>query len=114
LIHSLCISLTSPGTLEHLQFNIYFHDAPNTVNDPFYEKLCDAWSQLDSITTYTIGSQLQRVDININYSILYFDVDLDREVEEDFDGDELLKAVLDGLPLLRTEGILFVEAALVE
>ena len=113
MIHSLCISLTSPGTLEHLQFNIYFHDAANNVDDPFYEKLCDIWSQLDSITAYTIGSQLRRVDININYSLPYND-DSDREAEEDFDEDELLKAVLDGLPSLRTEGILFVKAALVE
>jgi hypothetical protein len=106
LMGSLCISLTSPATLEHLEFNIRFRHI-------FYENLrdADAWRHLDSIATHPTGSRLQRVDININYSFHYYDAS---EVYggdgEDPEEDEVLKAVLDGLPLLRTKGILFVSA----
>ena len=71
------------------------------------ERLSDAWSHLDSITTSSTGSQLQRVDINIKYYVGYSD---DGFVAQDFqiDKDKIEKAVFDGLPLLRSEGILFV------
>jgi hypothetical protein len=55
--------------------------------------------------THPNGSRLQRVVININYSIR-------SESNYDNDKDDVLKAVLDGLPLLRTKGILFVKAAM--
>ena len=109
LMGSLCISLTSPATLEQLQFNISFNDNYNDSTyreDEFYDDLRDAeaWSHLDSITTHPTGSQLQRVDINIHYSFRYED-DVGKPNE-----DEVEKAVLDGLPLLRAKGILFVKA----
>ena len=109
LIDSLCISLTSPSTLEHLGLNIQFHN--NTVN-PFHEKLHDAWSHLDSLATHSAGSRLQRVDISIDYSYRCESYGNDGEVEE-FNEDEILKSVFDGLPLLNSKGILFVKAALV-
>jgi hypothetical protein len=101
---SLSISLISPATLEHLELNIRLHD--NTAN-PFYENLRDVWSSLESFTTHSAGSRLQRVDINIDYSFRLEGGGL-------FDEDELLKAVLDGLPFLRSKCILFVKAALVD
>ena len=110
LMGSLCISLTCPATLEYLQFNIWFSDADNTFiihrEYEFYEDLryAEAWSHLDSITTHPTGAQLQRVDINIHYSFRY-----DNFVQEPCE-HEVEKAVLDGLPLLRAKGILFVEA----
>jgi len=101
LIDSLCISLTSPATLERLEFNIIFHDY---WHPSFYEKLRDAWSHLGSITTYSTSSQLQRVDINIkNYRYGSWDDVFDEHIK-----GKIEKAVLDGLPLLRSEGILFV------
>jgi hypothetical protein len=110
---SLCISLTSPATLEHLKFNISFRgyniDIINVDEEWFYENLrdADAWSYLDSITSHPTGSRLQRVDINIVYSFLYDDgVELERP-----DENKVSNAILDGLPLLRSKGILFVEAA---
>ena len=65
------------------------------------------WSYLDSIiTTYPTGSRLRRVDININYFLYEENEDGNEAVE-----DEILKVVLDGLPLLRMmKGILFVKA----
>ena len=110
LLDSLSISLTgtSPGILEHLEFNIFFRDGGYQVyREAHYERLRDAWSHLDSITTYSSSSQLQRVDINIEYCVGYSD---DGFVARDFqfDKDKIEKAVLDGLPLLRSEGILFV------
>ena len=109
LIGSLFISLSSPATLEHLEFNIWFL-IDNFVSDTFCENLRDAdvWGHLDSIATHPAGSLLRRVDINIDYSFLYDD---DGDYDKT-DEDEILKAVLDGLPLLRTKGILFVEVAL--
>ena len=108
---SLFISLKSPATLEHLEFNIRFRDCLNPSDfEPyrFYNNLrhADVWSHLDSITTHPTGLRLQRVDININYCFSY-----DDDVE-DADEGEVEKAVLDGLPLLCTKGILFVEAVL--
>ena len=111
LIDSLCISLTTPATLEHLKFNIRFHDSTNDVDNPFYENFRDTWSHLDSITTHSTGSRLQRVDIDINYSFRHDIIDDDEREELE---DEALKAVLDGLPLLRTKGILFVKTSLVD
>jgi hypothetical protein len=66
----------------------------------------DVWSQLDSIITHPTGSRLQRVDIDIDYAFRY-----DDNVREP-GNNEILKALLDGLPLLREKGILFVEAAI--
>ena len=104
LMGSLFMSLTSPATLEHLEFNIRFDSISEGI---FYENLrnADVWSYLDSITTYPTSSRLRRVDININYFVYEEDEDGDEDVE-----NEILKVVLDGLPLLRTKGILFVKA----
>ena len=107
LMRSLCASLTSPATLEHLKLNIRFEDNDNFFDhDSFYRDLRDddVWGHLDSIVTHPTGSRLQRVDIDIIYRFRYDD----NVVEPD--NDEILKAVLDGLPLLRDKGILFVEA----
>ena len=110
LICSLEVSLTSPATLEHLKFNIRFRNVTDKLDfKTFYENLrhvggSDAWSYLDSIATHPAGSRLQRVDINIYYAFP-FNVDVAEP-----DKDIVLKAVLDGLPLLRTKGTLFVEA----
>ena len=111
LMDSLSISLTTPSTLEHLKLNIRFH---NNCLNPFYENLRDAWSHLDSFTTHSAGSRLQRVDINIEYSFRIWESYGDDGELDEFDEDELLKAVHDGLPLLRSKGILFVEANLVD
>ena len=111
LMGSLCISLTSPATLEHLEFNIRIRGRIFDLDFAlFYENLRDAhvWSRLNSITTHPTGSRLQRVDINIDYSFRYDDD------EEEPDKDEIEKAVLDGLPSLRTNCILFVKAVLGE
>jgi hypothetical protein len=106
LMRSLRVSLTSPATLEHIKFNICFRGYNNQFDRyGFYEDLCDAdvWRQLDSIITHPTGSRLQRVDIDIDYSFRY-----DDDVRPS--NDKILEAVLDGLPLLREKGILFVEA----
>ena len=62
LMGSLYMSLTSPATLEHLEFNIGFRHHYTYFNPyKFIEDLCDAhvwWSSLDS-TTHPIGSRLQ-------------------------------------------------------
>ena len=108
---SLRISLASPATLEHLEFNIWFGGGSDEFyfeywyDYAFYDALRDAdvWTQLDSIATHPTGSRLQRVDIGINY---YFD-----DHGEELDKDKISKAVLDGLPLLRKKGILFVKPA---
>jgi hypothetical protein len=102
LMSSLRISLTSPATLEHLKLNIDFRCF---YDDNFSEKLrhADVWRRLDSIATHPTGSRLRRVDININYTFRGL---------EGLDEDKVEKAVLDGLPLLHTKGILFVEAFL--
>jgi hypothetical protein len=103
LMGSLCVSLTYPATLEHLEFKISFY---NLDFDIFYETLRDAdvWSHLDSITIHPTGSRLQRVDINFDYSFRY-----DDRVQNP-GKDKILKAVLNALPLLRTKGILFVKS----
>ena len=108
-MESLCISLTSPATLEHLKLNIRFRGNIYSF-DPnvFCENLNlrnDVWRHLDSITTHPTGSRLRRVDININYAFRYDDVGKESEYKVE-------KAVFDCLPLLRTKGILFVEAVL--
>ena len=107
---SLSISLTSPATLEHLVFNINFFGNDNEFNNPlFYQLLRDAdvWSHLDSIASPPTGSRLQRVDIIIHYSFRYHDDGPEP------DEDEVMEAVLDGLPLLRMKDILFVEAVVI-
>jgi hypothetical protein len=111
LIRSLCISLTSPATLEHLKFNILLRGSIyRTVSNTFFENLRDAdvWWHLDSIATHPTGSRLQRVDVNFDYIFNY-----DEDVDEP-DEDKVEKAILDGLPLLRTKGILFVKAVSVK
>ena len=104
LMGSLCISLTSPATLERLEFNITFRDSIPYFPS-FYEDLREAgvWSHLDSITTLPTGSRLQRVDINIHYNYLLIN---NAEVPDDH---EVLKAVLDALPSLRMKDILFIK-----
>jgi len=107
LMGSLCISLTSPATFEHLEFNIDFCGYSNSLDEEqIYEDIrhADAWSHLDSITYHPTGSRLQRVDINIDYCFRWGDDGCKP------DEDEIEKAVLDGLPLLHTKGILFVKA----
>ena len=91
---SLCINLTSPAILEHLKLNIQFRGSSKRFKE-FFEDLRNAyaWTRLDSITSHPT---LQRVDINIDYSFRF--------------GNDVLNAVLAGLPLLRTKGILFVES----
>jgi hypothetical protein len=109
LMRSLCVSLTSPATLEHIKLNIRFRSGDDQFDqNEFYEDLRDAdvWSHLDSIITHPTGSRLQRVDIDIDYTFRY-----DDEVMEPHNNG-ILEAVLDGLPLLREKGILFVEAAI--
>ena len=107
LMGSPSISLTSPATLEHLEFNISFSFDPDEFQgkDLFYQDLreADVWSHLDSIATLPTGSRLQRVDINIFYYFRYYNGNEPSE-------DAVVEAVLDGLPLLRTKDILFVKA----
>ena len=108
LMGSLRTSLTSPATLEHLEFNISFQGLFNIFNQhSLYHSLghyTDVWSRLDSITSHPTGSRLQRVDIVIYHSLGWDDD------EGEPDEDVVLEAVLDNLPLLRTKGILFVKA----
>jgi len=106
LMSSLCISLTSPATLEQLELTIQFcNNRDDFDSDMFCENLRDAeaWSYLDSITTHPSGSRLQQVNINLDYYFCY-DEDLRKP-----DEDEVLRAVYDGLPLLCKKGILFVK-----
>ena len=84
LMGSLNISLTSPTTPEHLEFNIRFRDYINHFNSyRFYDNLRDAdvWSHLDSIATHLAGSRL-RVDTNIDYAFRHNDhwEELDEDV----------------------------------
>ena len=108
LMGSLCISLTSPATLEYLNLNIWFYGERNWFinrEEEFYSDLRDAyaWTRLDSIISHPTGSRLQQVVININY------VSCSNGDEREPDPDDVSDAVLDGLPLLRKKGILFVE-----
>ena len=107
LMGSLSISLTSP---EHLEFNIRFCAYNKLLNpNTFYENLRNACNHLDSIATssYPISSELQRVDIKINYVFR-----CEHEDGAEPDKDKVLKAVVGGLPLLCRKGILFVKAVL--
>ena len=70
LMGSLCMSLTSPATLEQLKLSISFYRNTDNVDYyTFYENLyenlrdADVWSHLDSIITHPTGSRLQRVDL---------------------------------------------------
>ena len=110
LMGSLGMSLTSPATLEHIEFSIRFSDRHDTT--PFnshrlIENLRDAdvWTHLDTITTHPAGSRIKRVDININYS--FRSNDFRKELVRD--ENVVLKTVLDCLHSLRTKGILFVK-----
>jgi len=117
LTGSLRLSLTSPATLEHLKLKISFHGIIDDIDsNTFYEYIRDAdvWTHLDSITTHPTGSRLQRVDINLDYCDLglqYYDEGLDELDELDPDEHEVLKAVIDSLPLLRLKDILFIEVS---
>ena len=111
LMGSLCISLTSHATLEHLQFHIRFRGFIEDFDFiTLYENLRDAvaWNHLDAIIDHPGGSQLQRVDIHINFAFIYEDEGPDP------DENKVLKALRDGLPLLCTKNILFVRADVVE
>ena len=108
LMGSLRLSLTSPATLEHLKFSISLQGEVGDVDcEMFYEYIRYIWTHLDPISTHPTGSRLQRVDINIDYRDLggFLRYPLLLEPDE----HEVLKAVLDGLPLLRSKDILFVE-----
>ena len=94
LMGSICISLTSPATLEHLKLKIRFLDYSNSN--------AEGWSRLDSITSHPAGSRLQRVDIIITYP--YCSNGYRHYVKES------VEDVLDGLPLLCIKDILFVDA----
>ena len=110
LTGSLRLSLTSPATLEHLKFIISLQGEVRNIGcETFYEILRDFWTDLDSITNHPTGSRLQRVDINIDYSDLRGFTEYPDELEPD--EHEALQAVLDGLPLLRSKDILFVEVS---
>ena len=106
LICSICISLAYPATLEHLEFNIRFrgHGGIEDFEETFYNDFREVWSHLDFITTHPPASQLQRVSINISYAFCY---DVGGEEPDD---EEVLNAVVDGLPSLHNKGILFVKA----
>ena len=100
-------SLASPATLVRLEFHIRILGIIlrlETLNDAFYELLRDlnAWNYLESITTDPAGSRLRRVGIHLYYGF-YEEVTGDLAYR-----DKVLKALLDGLPLLRRKGILFV------
>ena len=68
LMGSLWTSLTSPATLEHLKFNIWFRHGKSGNYNIFrelriYVTLMPQGARLDSITSDPTGSRLQRVDI---------------------------------------------------
>jgi hypothetical protein len=109
LIRSLRVSLTSPATLEILA--LFISITPILV-DNFYQYSSSGefrntrfWSLLDSIITCPSGSLLQSVNI-------YITCRFDRLRHDRWDvrlkQDEISEQVLDGLPLLREKGILFV------
>jgi hypothetical protein len=118
MIRSLRVSLTSPPTLEHIYLHISFYASDNPSNyNGFYQQLryADFWSHLDSITTHPTGLRLQRVDIDIDYTPREEGIDaVFRDKAAEPDKDKILEAVFHGLPLLRKEGILFVEATVGE
>ena len=99
LLRSLRISLTSPATLEHLEIFIEFRHLDTNLRE------ADVWRHLDSITTHPIGSRLQRVNVNIIYS--HYDIYASGAGPDE---TELIKPILNALPLLQEKGILFVEA----
>jgi hypothetical protein len=103
LMCSLRISLTSPTSLEHIKVNLIFDcDGYLYYDDELLNDLCDAdvWRPLDSIITHPTGSRLQRVDINIVFRYEY---------AMELDEAGIKQPVLDALPLLCEQGILFVE-----
>jgi hypothetical protein len=104
-ILSLSVSLSSPAILEHLTFNIRFHDPDINF---FYDKLRNIWCPFDYVTTLPTTSWLQQVEINIEYLFCYDD-ELEPPVM-----NEISQAVYDGLPLLQTRHILFVNSTVEE
>ena len=111
LIRSLCINLTSPAALEHLKFTILFHPISDLIDShEFYDHIrqADVWNHLDSMITHPISARLQRVEIDVNYTYSY-----DPEDDDDVfkpNKDDIVDAILRGLPLLREKGILFIQA----
>lgn len=107
MMGSLRISLASPATLVRLEFYIWFRGVISLVNPDgeFYKFLrdLDAWHHLDSITTHPAASRLERVGIQFYYGFIEVHGELP-------DQDKVLKAILDGLPLLRKKGMLFAKA----
>ena len=104
LMRSLCMSLTSPATLEHLKFHINIRGQETNSNYFDFFDILSYTGPLDSISTLPTASRLQRVDIIIDYCLRASDY------HPEPDEDEVVETVLDSLPLLRTKGILFVEA----
>ena len=106
----LCISLTSPATLEHLKIDIVFKGSGYFDYYALFDDIRDAevWSHLDSIITHPTGSRLQTVGVCITYSPRCDS----KGVEPD--ETEVLEPFLDALPLLCEEGILYVQAILHE
>jgi hypothetical protein len=105
LMRSLCVSLTTPATLEHIQFTINLEANESSFDDEqVYEALreADAWRDLDAIITLPIGSRLRRVDIDIG-GLLDYD---DGHAWDELDEDGFREAVLGALPRLRQKGIL--------
>ena len=102
---SFSISLTS---LEHLVFRIDYRVCSNYYRSIENLRDADVWSHIDSITTRPAGSRLQRVEIMIDF--WGWKDSIDRELRElgELDDNQVLKAVLDGLPSLRMKSILFV------
>ena len=100
MIRSLCISLTSPATLEYLKVDISELREEFFDYDSFFEDLRDAdvWRHLDSIITHPIGSRLKKVDIHIGYHFPCHAYE-----------PQVAKTILSILPLLCRKGILFVE-----
>jgi len=105
LILSLSISL-QPSIVEHLEINLRFHCLDD--DDIFYDNLLNIWRPLDFIIAFSPTLQLHRIDIIINCTFRYeYDDD-----EDEPDRDEIVRTVLDGLPMLNMKGILFVDAFL--
>ena len=111
LMGLLPISLTSPATLEHLEFNIWVRAASHDFDNNFYESFSKTWRNLDSITTHPTGSRLQRVDINIKagFSRKFRVYGTERK---EIDENKVLEDAFEALPLLHKKGIVFIKAAM--
>ena len=103
---SLSISLSAPSVLQHLEFHIRFFDPDFNF---FLDNVRNIWSPFDFVTTLPTTSFLQEVNINIEFLFHY-----DDEVEPAWTHTEISQAVYDGLPLLQTRHILYVNSTLEE